>query len=177
MLGACVSASDSRRTPLFGERKESSPQLRLPPRSGLLEVTVLIEFRDWLASFPSLFLPSESRLAQPLFSFSSLRLVVSLSLLYFVTFVRDGAHPLAEDALAEMPEGSFSHVLALPPTAHIFPRRKGGEGCGGAPNKKILTGLQADDDKDYTNKETEFRGERFDFLSLARSEIINHTIS
>jgi hypothetical protein len=38
-------------------------------------------------------------------------------------------------------------------------------------------GLQADNNKDYTNKETEFRGERFDFFSLARSEIINHTIS
>jgi hypothetical protein len=50
-----------------------------------------------------------------------LKFVVSLSLPEFITSINDGAHPLAQDALAEMPEDSFLYVLALPPTAHIFP--------------------------------------------------------
>lgn len=83
MLGAVfiLALSPCSGTAPSGERKESSPQLRLPPRSGEREVTVLIVFCNLLLLLPLFLVPSESRLAQPLTSFSSLCVVVSLSLL------------------------------------------------------------------------------------------------
>ena len=76
LLGAVLFPRISRlragaRAPLlFGERKESSPQLRSPPRSGDLMFTVLTDFFFSLSLVTSFFRPSESALAQPLFSFS-----------------------------------------------------------------------------------------------------------
>ena len=89
---------------LFGGRKESFPQLRSPPRSGLLEYSVLYRFslNVELCGFVSV--PSESALAQPpsSFSYPSISQDFILDLSYCV-----GAHPLVMDALAEMSEAQI----------------------------------------------------------------------
>ena len=68
---------------LFGGRKESFPQLRSPPRSGLLEYSVLYGFSLDVELCGFVSVPSESALAQPPSSFSYRLYVVSLSLLNF----------------------------------------------------------------------------------------------
>src|SRR3989344_5935718 len=76
---------------LFGGRKESSPQLRAPPRSfGVRPRTT------------------------PLLVFI-LEYVVSLPLLDFVASVYGGAHPLVMDALAGMSEAQMQMRLTHPP--------------------------------------------------------------
>ncbi len=55
---------------LFGGRKESFPQLRSPPRSGLLEYSVLYRFSHIVELCGFVRVPSESALAQPPSSFS-----------------------------------------------------------------------------------------------------------
>ena len=81
LLGAVLFPRISRlragaRAPLlFGERKESSPQLRSPPRSGDVEFTVLTVFFFSLSLVTSFFRPSESALAQPHSTFSFLILL------------------------------------------------------------------------------------------------------
>jgi hypothetical protein len=55
---------------LFGGRKESFPQLRSPPRSGLLEYSVLYRFPLNVKLYGFVSVPSESALAQPPSSFS-----------------------------------------------------------------------------------------------------------
>jgi hypothetical protein len=76
----------------FGERKLSSPQRRAPPRNGDLEYSVL-ECGYWFTYvFASVFRAFGVRpRTTPLLVFIS-ELSVSLSLLYFHDFVRDGAH-------------------------------------------------------------------------------------
>ncbi len=88
---------------LFGERKESSPQLRAPPRSFGVRprTTPLLVFN--IALFPRFF---------------------EFRDLYYV-----GAHPLAMDALAEMPEAQIHMCLPQPSLCAHNPARKGGEGC------------------------------------------------
>src|SRR3989344_364161 len=82
---------------LFGGRKESSPQLRTPPRSfGVRPRTT------------------------PLLVFI-LSFVVSLPLLDFVASVYGGAHPLAMDAHSENARGANPCALAPPPRSRAHP--------------------------------------------------------
>ena len=104
---ALRSGSEGRR--LFGGRKESSPQLRAPPRSfGVCHRTtpLLVFIREY---------------------------VVSLPLLDFVASVYGGAHPLAMDAHNGNVRGAKPNALAptrvntytLPTHARANPAREG----------------------------------------------------
>src|SRR3989344_4383081 len=100
---ALRSGSEGRR--LFGGRKESSPQLRAPPRSfGVRPRTT------------------------PFLVFK-IAFVVSLPLRIFVLQDYGGAHPLVMDALAEMSEAQMQMRLTHPPVRAQYPRRgKRGDG-------------------------------------------------
>ena len=113
---------------LFGGRKESFPQLRSPPRSGLLEYSVLYRFSLNVGLFGFVSVPSESALAQPpsSFSYPSISQDFRLFLAYYV-----GAHPLVMDALAEMSEAQIriAHLTHPPVRVCAKPRSQGREGC------------------------------------------------
>jgi len=88
---------------LFGGRKESSPQLRAPPRSfGVRPRTT------------------------PLLVFT-LEFVVSLPLLDSVASVYGGAHPLAMDAHSGNARGANACALDPPSRSRAHPAREGQE--------------------------------------------------
>lgn len=126
VLGACSGTAP------FGERKESSPQRRAPPRSGLLGFTVLSFVWGSFRVFAFVLCAFGVRpRTTPLLVFIR-EYVVSLPLRISVASVYGGAHPLVMDALAEMPEAQIPYVLApRHPCAHIPPakdRRSRGRG-------------------------------------------------
>src|SRR3990167_855456 len=94
---------------LFGGRKESSPQLRAPPRSfGVRPRTT------------------------PLLVFI-LEFVVSLPLLDSVAPVYGGAHPLVIDALAEISEAQMQMRLTHPPVRAQARSQREERNASGAP--------------------------------------------
>jgi len=104
-----------------------------PPSVGLLLAVVcesiqcFIAFIFYFCFVASLFVPSESALAQPPFTFSYRSLVVSLPLLNFCIAIQRRRSSVALDALAEMPEAQIH--ICLPHTTHAHtsrPRRTGG---------------------------------------------------
>jgi len=119
VLGACSGTAP------FGERKESSPQRRAPPRSGLLGFTVLSFVWGSFRVFAFVLCAFGVRpRTTPLLVFIR-EYVVSLPLRISVASVYGGAHPLVMDALAEMPEAQIPYVLAPTPPMRAHPAREG----------------------------------------------------
>ncbi len=118
---------------LFGERKESSPQRRSPPRRGDTAVSVIFEICGCCLSVPSFIRPSESALAQPLFLFSTSSVVYGFAMKCCGS-IRVGARPLLTVAQAETARGLKIHLcLPHPPCAHSFPPAQGTGSAGASP--------------------------------------------
>jgi len=83
----------ARAAPLFGERKESSPQRRAHPRIALSACVVVSTGFGLRASVPRISWPSDSATRTTPLLVCILVFAVSLPLLDFVTPINGGARP------------------------------------------------------------------------------------
>lgn len=112
----------ARAAPLFGKRKESSPQRRAPPRSCSPVFIVVSDFSDLLSSVPRIDGPSESALAQPLTSFS--KEILSSRFRYLISYCKSAAALIrSKAAIAKMPSAQMQMHLAHHPVRVQDPRR------------------------------------------------------
>ena len=109
---------------LIGGSKESSPQLRSPPRSGLLKYSVLY-FGSWYACvFAFVVCAFGVRPRTTPFLVFKIAFVVSLPLRISVLQDYGGAHPLVMDALAEMSEAQMHRAYpSVCEYTHALPTR------------------------------------------------------
>src|SRR3989344_4972973 len=90
---------------LFGGRKESSPQLRSPPRSGSLAFTVLSFVWQSFRVFAFVLCAFGVRPRTTPFLVFKIAFVVSLPLRISVLQDNGGAHPRASTPLGNCPKG------------------------------------------------------------------------